>query len=64
MFSNERVGVERPARTYLKQLCMDTRCSLEDLLEAMDDRDKWQERVGLLWHQITHEQLYPIKQRN
>ena len=32
-------------RTYLQKLCMDTGCSLEDLLEAMDDRDEWQERV-------------------
>ena len=23
---------------------MDTRCSLEDLPEAMDDRDEWRER--------------------
>ena len=33
-----------PARTYLHQLCADTGCSLEDLLGAMDDRDRWRER--------------------
>ena len=34
-----------PTRIYLQQLCMDTGCCLEDLLEVMDDRDKWWERV-------------------
>ena len=35
----------RPARTYIQQLCEDTGCSLEDLLEAMNDWEKWRERV-------------------
>ena len=35
----------RPARTYIQQLCEDTGCSPEDLPEAMNDREKWQERV-------------------
>ena len=35
----------RPVRTYVQQFCGDTRCSLEDLPEAMDDREEWQERV-------------------
>ena len=35
----------RPARTYIQQLCADTGCSLEDLLEAMDDREGWWERA-------------------
>ena len=35
----------RPARTYIQQLCEGTGCSLEDLLEAMNDREKWRERV-------------------
>ena len=30
---------ERPARTYIHQLCADTGCSSEDLPEAMDDRE-------------------------
>ena len=34
-----------PARTYIQQLCEDTGCSPEDLPEAMDDREKWRERV-------------------
>ena len=35
----------RPARTYIQQLCKDTGCSPEDLPEAMNDREKWRERV-------------------
>ena len=37
--------VGRPAWTYIQQLCADIGCSLEDLPEAMDDRDGWRERV-------------------
>ena len=29
----------------LEQLCEDTECSPEDLPEAMNDREKWRERV-------------------
>ena len=35
----------RPVRTYIQQLCQDTGCCPEDLLEAMNDREKWRERV-------------------
>ena len=35
----------RPAPTYIQQLCEDTGCSPEDLPEAMNDREKWRERV-------------------
>ena len=35
----------RPARTYIQQLCEDTGCNIEDLPEAMNDREKWRERV-------------------
>ena len=34
-----------PARTYIQQLCEDTRCSPEDLPEAMNEREMWRERV-------------------
>ena len=50
-----RAKAGRPARTYIQQLCEDTGCSLEDLPEAMDDREKWRERVrdiracGMTW---------------
>ena len=45
----------RPARTYIQQLCEDTGCSPEHLPEAMNDREKWRERVrdirasGMTW---------------
>ena len=35
----------RPARTYIQQLCDDTRYNPEDLPEAMNDRETWSERV-------------------
>ena len=43
--SRKRARAEQPARTYLQQLGTDTGCSMENLPEAMDNRDKWQERV-------------------
>ena len=36
----------RPARIYIQQLCDDTGCIPEDLPEAMNDREKWRERVS------------------
>ena len=35
----------RPARTYIQQLCEDTGSNPEDLPEAMNNREKWRERV-------------------
>ena len=43
--SHGRAKTGRPARTYIQQLCADTRCCPEDLLKAMDDREVWRERV-------------------
>ena len=40
-----RAKARRPARTYIQQLCEDTGCSPEDLPEAINDREKWRERV-------------------
>ena len=40
-----RAKAGQPARTYIQQLCEDTGCSPEDLPEAMNDREKWRERV-------------------
>ena len=40
-----RAKAGRPARTYIQQLCEDTGCNSEDLPEAMNDREKWRERV-------------------
>ena len=42
-YSREKAG--RPARTYILQLSEDTGCSPEDLPDAMNDREKWWERV-------------------
>ena len=42
------VSVGQPAITYLRQFYMDSRCSLEDLLGAMDDWDRWRESQGNL----------------
>ena len=45
----------RPVETYIQQLCEDTGCSPEDLPEAINDREKWRERVrdirasGMRW---------------
>ena len=43
--SHGRAKAGKPARTYQQQLCADTGCDLEDLPEAMDDREGWQERM-------------------
>ena len=42
--SHGLASVERPARTYIQQVCTDTGCCLEDLSEATDDRDEWREK--------------------
>ena len=50
-----RAKAGRPARTYIQQLCEDTGCSPEDQPEAINDREKWRERVrdirasGMTW---------------
>ena len=36
---------ERPARTYIQQLCEDTGWNPENLPKATNDREKWRERV-------------------
>ena len=43
--SHGRAKAERPARTYLQQLCEDTGCSPEDLPKAMNDSEGWRESV-------------------
>ena len=50
-----RVKAGWPARTYIQQLCEDTGCNPEDLRGAMNNREKWRERVkaihasGMTW---------------
>ena len=43
--SQGRAKAEQSAQTYIQQLCVDTGCSPEDLLEVMDGREGWWERV-------------------
>ena len=43
--SHRHASVGQPTKTYLQQQSMDTGCSLEDLLEATDDREEWQEII-------------------
>ena len=51
----DRAKVGRPPQTYIQQLCGDMGCSPEDLPEAMNDWEKWRERVrdirasGMTW---------------
>ena len=59
-----RAKAGRLAQTYIQQLCEDTRCSPEDLPEAMNDREKWRERVrdihasGTTWWNSTDKFYY------
>ena len=65
-----RAKAGRPARTYIQQLCEDTGCNPEDLPEAMNDREKWRERVRDIraggttwwwwWHQGVGEGATPF----
>ena len=43
--SHGRAKAGWPFRTYIQQLCVNTGCSSEDLLEAMNDREGWRKRV-------------------
>ena len=47
--SHGRAKVGRPAISYIQQLCADMECIPEDLPEAMDNREGWQERVRDIW---------------
>ena len=40
-----RAKAGRPVRIYIQQLCENTGCRPEDLPEAINDREKWRERV-------------------
>ena len=43
-----RTKAGRPTRTYIQQLCEDTGCGPEDLLEAMNDREKWRDIMMMM----------------
>ena len=67
--TNGRAKARRPARTYIQQLCEDTGCSPEDLPEAMNDWEKWRERVRNIrasgttwwWWLIPYQTLWVIQ---
>ena len=44
-----QVKAGRPARTYIQQLCEDTEYSPEYRPKAMNEREKWRERVRDIW---------------
>ena len=48
--SHRHANVGWPIRTNLQQLCIDTVCRLQDLLEAINDRDGWLESPGNPWY--------------
>ena len=56
-------SVRWPARTYLQQICTDTRCSLGDLLEAMEMNCKRESGKSMLAVQYDDDDhcLYTIK---
>ena len=67
-FTYGRAKAGRPARTYIQQLCEDTGCSPEDLPDAVNDREKWRERVrdiracGTTWWWWWFVRAFPIFQ--
>ena len=54
-FSDEVLDVLPTAKTYLQLLCTDTRCILEDLPNAMGDRNEWRVRIRESVHTAWHE---------
>ena len=50
-YGQEKAG--RPARTYIQQLCEDAGCSPEHLPDAMNDWEKWRERVRDIFARAT-----------
>ena len=50
-----RAKAGRPARTNILQLCEDMGCSPEDMPEAMNDREKWRERVRICVPAARHD---------
>ena len=56
--SNGCASVIRSIRIYLQLLCTDTGCSLDDLTEAMDDRDKSMKSVLAARHYYYYYYYY------
>ena len=45
--THECVRDDQLARTYIYQLCVNTKCSWEDLSGVMNDRDRWGENSAI-----------------
>ena len=56
--SHARAKAERPARTYIEQLCADRGCSLE---EEMNNREVWRERVVIARHDDDDDDMPIVK---
>ena len=48
-------GKSRTTSSNIQQLCEDTGCSPEDLPEAMNNKEKWRERVRDIRASGTHD---------
>ena len=59
-----RAKAGRPAWTYIQQLCEDTGRSPEDLPEAMNDREKWRERVRISVLPARHDDNDDLKDKS
>ena len=49
---HEQTIVGRPAKSYIHQLCMDTRCSLDDIPRLMAEMEEWRKgesREAVCW---------------
>ena len=57
-----RAKAGRPARTYIQQLCEDTRCCPEDLPRAMNDREEWP-REGQGYPCCQHDMMMMMMKR-
>ena len=60
-------SIDRPAKIYIHQICVDTGCSLEDLPVMIDDRDGWREREResqripyYLWNLMNDPEMTPL----
>ena len=55
-----RTKAGRPAQTYVQQLCENTGCSPEDLLDAMNNREEWRERVRDICADMKMRMIYIV----
>ena len=48
ILKHEYSQVGRPCKSYISQLAVDTRMQIEDLKNAMEDRNVWRQRVNMV----------------